>query len=291
GGGGGCPPPPPPAAGLQTAEYDLTSALSITDVVQLESQPDVQVIGIPSYRIYTVSLSSLPQHPSPLHDKRVRQALNYTVDKQSIIKNILFGRAQPLHGQLLRHDQMGFDPGFEDYPYDPARARALLAEAGYPNGFEIVFKAPAGRYPQDREVSQAIAGMLAQVGVRTTMQSLEPGEFLRQLRNRELAPMAFFGSAPPDDPSYQVFQYRSDWRYSYVQNPQIDALIDAGARDMDPASRNKTYQQLMRLMHDEVPAIFLYQGTDFYGTSRRLKNFAASGDGRLFLNELSLSQP
>ena len=278
------------AAGLQTGEYDLTSALAITDVLQLETQPDVQVIGIPSYRIYTVMLSSLAQHPGPLHDKRVRQALNYAIDKQSIIKNVLFGRAQPLHGQLLRHDQMGFDPALDDYPYDPARARALLVEAGYPNGVDIVFKAPAGRYPQDREVSQAIAGMLAQVGVRATIQSLEPGEFLRQLRNRELGPMAFFGSAPPDDPSYQVFQYRSDWRYSYVQNPQMDALIDAGARDMDPGSRGKTYQQLMRLMRDEAPSIFLYQGTDFYGTSRRLKNFAASGDGRIFLNEVSLSQ-
>jgi peptide/nickel transport system substrate-binding protein len=276
------------AAGLQTGEYDLTSALAITDVTQLETQPDVQVIGIPSYRIYTISLSSLEENPGPLHDKRVRQALNYAVDKQSIIKNILFGRAQPLHGQLLRHDQIGFDPSIADYPFDPARAKKLLAEAGYPNGFDLVFKTPSGRYPQDREVSQAVAGMLAQVGVRTDMQTLEPGEFLRQLRNRELAPMAFVGLAPPDDPDYQLLQYRSTWRYAYVHNPQIDALVDAGARDMDPASRGKTYQQLMKLMYDEVPVVFLYQGMDFYGATRRLKNFAASGDGRLFLMPLSL---
>lgn len=279
------------AAGLQTGEYDVTSALSITDVAQLETNPDLQIIPVPSFRIYTVSLSSLPEHPGPLHDKRVRQALNYAVDKESLVRDVLFGRAQVLDGQLLRPDQIGFDPAVKAYPYDPVRAKTLLAEAGYPNGFEVLFKYPSGRYPQDREVSEAIAGMLAKVGVRTTMMTLEPGEFLRQLRARELAPMAFVGLAPPDDPDYQMSQYRSTWRYAYVQNPAIDALIDAGAREMDPAARAETYQKLAHLMHEEAPVIFLYQGKDYYGAAKHVSGWLPSGDQQIFLYDVTLVVP
>jgi peptide/nickel transport system substrate-binding protein len=278
------------AAGLQAGEYDATSALSITDVAQLETNPDLQIIEVPSFRIYSIILSSLPIHPSPLHDRRVRQALNYAVDKNSLVQDVLFGRAQVLDGQLLRRDQLGYDPSVKAYSYDPGRAKALLAEAGYPNGFEIPFKFPSGRYPQDREVSEAIAGMLEKVGVRTKMIALEPGEFLRQLRARELGPMAFVGLAPPDDPNYQLSQYRSTWRYSYVQNPEIDALIDAGAREMDGEKRAQVYQKLERLMHDEAPAIFLYQGKDYYGAAKRVSGWHPTGDQQIFLYEVGLTR-
>lgn len=276
------------AAGLMAGEFDLTSALAITDVAQIETDSKLQVAAAPSFRIYTIILSSLAEHPSPLHDKRVRQALNHAVDKDSLVKNVLFGRARTLSGQLLRREQAGFDPDIKDFAFDPARARALLAEAGHPNGFEIVFKFPSGRYAQDREVSEAVAGMLAKVGVRTRMTVLEPGEFLRQLRAKELQPMAFVGLAPPDDPDFQVSQYRSSWRYSYVKHPGIDALIDAGAKEMDPQKRAATYRSLMRLMHDEAPALYLYQGLDSHGLSRRVRGFTPSGDSRLHLIGVSL---
>ena len=142
---------------------------------------------------------------------------------------------------------------------------------------------------QDREVSEAVAGMLAKVGVRTKMTVLEPGEFLRQLRQKELQPMAFVGLAPPDDPDFQVSQYRSTWRYSYVKNEKMDALIDAGARELDAAKRAATYQELMALMHDEAPVIWLYQGVDSHGLSRRVRGFVPSGDSRIHLQTVSLA--
>jgi peptide/nickel transport system substrate-binding protein len=277
------------AAGLMAGEFDLTSALAITDVPQVEADPKLQVAAAPSFRIYTIILSSLAEHPSPLQDHRVRQALNHAVDKDSLVKNVLFGRARILSGQLLRREQPGFDPEVKDYGFDPVRARSLLAEAGHPNGFEIVFKFPSGRYAQDREVSEAVAGMLAKIGVRTRMAVLEPGEFLRQLRQKELQPMAFVGLAPPDDPDFQVSQYRSTWRYSYVKNEKIDALIDAGAQEMNPQKRAATYRSLMRLMHEEAPVIFLYQGVDSHGMSRRVRGFVPSGDSRIQLSGVSLA--
>lgn len=275
-------------AGLTTGEYDVATNIPISAIDDINGQPDKRVIETPSYRIFQLILSSLEEHPSPLKDKRVRRAVNYAIDKQAIIKNLFSGHAFALNGQLLRHEQLGYDPQLKDYPYDPGKAKALLAEAGYPDGVEITFKFPSGRYAQDREVSEAIAGMLARSGIRTKMISLEPGEFLRQLRNRELQPMAYLGLAPLDDPDFQIAQYRSTWRYSYIKNAELDALIDAGARETDKAARAAIYQKAGRLMFDEAPVAFLFGGYDFYGVTKKLEGFTPRGDQRFFLHDVTL---
>jgi peptide/nickel transport system substrate-binding protein len=275
-------------AGLLAGEFHLATNMPITAIDQINSQPDLRVIDTPSYRIFQLIQSSLAEHPSPLQDKRVRQALNYAVDKQSIIDNLFAGRAFPLNGQLLRKEQLGFDPSIKDYPYDPEKAKALLREAGHPNGFEVVFKFPSGRYAQDREVSEAIAGMLAKVGVRTKMTLLEPGEFLRQLRARELWPLAYVGLAPLDDPDFQLAQYRSTWRYAYIKNATLDELIDAGARETDREKRAAIYRKAAQLMHEEAPVVFLFGGYDFYGVSKKLEGIVPRGDQRFFLHNATL---
>lgn len=278
------------AAGLTTGEYHVASSLNVTSALEVEANPDLTLVAVPSYRIYQVILSSLENHPSPLHDRRVRQALNHAIDTDTIISELLFGYGVRLHGQVLREPQLGFNPDLEDYAYDPQRARELLAEAGYPDGFTIDFKFPAGRYAQDREISEAIAGMLGEVGVQTNMIVLEPGEFLRQLRASELWPMAYVGLAPQDDPDLQVSQYHSTWRYSYIHNAELDRLIDAGRQEMDVDARAAIYREAMALMREEAPIIFLFGGVDFYGTSAEVQNFSARGDGRFFFYGVSLGR-
>ncbi len=275
-------------AGLTTGEYDIATNVPISSIADVNAQRDRRVIETPSYRIFQLILSSLEEHPSPLHDKRVRQAVNHAIDKKAIIDNLFEGRAFALNGQLLRQSQLGYDPSLKDYPFDVNKAKALLAEAGHPNGIEITFKFPTGRYAQDREVSEAIAGMLAKAGIRTRLVSLEPGEFLRQLRNRELQPMAYIGLAPLDDPDFQLAQYRSNWRYAYIRNAELDALIDAGAREIDVAKRGEIYRQAGRLMHDLAPVAFLFGGFDFYGVTRKLEGFTPRGDQRFFLHDVTL---
>lgn len=266
--------------GLLAGEYDIATNIPISSAAQVKAQKGLELISVSSYRIFTVGLSNLAIHKGPLHDKRVRQALNYAVDKQAIIDGLFQGQARALNGQILRKEQVGFDPELKDYPYDPAKAKALLKEAGYPNGLTIAFKFPTGRYAQDREVAEAIAGMLAEVGVKCEMISLEAGEFLRQLSARELAPMGYVGLAPADDPDPQWAQYRSDWRYSYVDNPELDKLIDAGAQEVDVAKRTEIYRKAARIMHEEASVLFLFQAVDLYGVTSRVKGFLPRGDQR-----------
>ena len=276
-------------AGLMAGEYDVINNIPVSDVADLRNRQDLTVIPVNSFSIVSLILSMLDEHKSPLHDKRVRHALNYAVDKKAIIDNLFFGGAVSLNGQLLRKTQLGYNPDLTDFPYDPAKAKALLAEAGYPNGFEIPFKVPVGSYQQGQEVAEAAAGMLAAVGVKPKIQLIEAGEYLRQLRARELGPMAMSGSQPPDDPHFQMSQYHSTWRYSYIKNAELDKLIDDGKMEMDPKKREDIYKRASVLFRDLAPVVFLYGGVTYFGTSAKVKNFHPRGDARFFFYNVSFA--
>jgi peptide/nickel transport system substrate-binding protein len=265
------------AAGTETGEYDLVLGISVNSVAQIEANPNLQLYTEPnSWRVYQLLLSMLKADPSPIHDRRVRQAINYAVDKNAIVKNLFLGRAKPLPGQVLPDFCFGFNPSLRPYPYDPEKAKKLLIEAGYPNGFEIPFKFPSGAHPQDREVCEAVAGMLSRVGINCKMIVLETGEWLTQLRNRKLGPMSFMGLGPVPEPHIWLSQYRSDWRYSFYQNPEFDKLLDAAKVLPNNKEREKLYHQLTQLMYDDAVIVFLYQGVDFYASTKRLNNWKPS---------------
>ena len=111
----------------------------------------------------------------PLKDRRVRQALNLAVDRQAIIKNLFMGRGRLLNTAAGANVTNGFDPA--PYPYDPARAKALLAEAGYGSGFELTLWQSLGRWTQAEEIAQVVSGYFEKVGVRTKLAVLEWAEY------------------------------------------------------------------------------------------------------------------
>ena len=276
------------AAGLKAGEFDLAIAIPAVDAIDIETLDGVDIYSGDVSRVFQLTLSSLPEHESPIQDKRVRQALNYAIDKQIIIDALYYGKAGLLNGQVVLPSQPGYDPDMRDYPYDPEKAAALLAEAGYPDGFEVEFRCPANRYPQGQETCEAISGMLSKVGIKTNITLLESGEFIRQLVNREYAPMGILGLGIPDDPSFGLAVYRSDWRYSYYQNPELDALIDAAASVTDPEERAAVIRQASQLMFDEAVIVYLFGGREFYGHSERLKNFATNTAQRYFFYDMEL---
>jgi peptide/nickel transport system substrate-binding protein len=121
---------------------------------------------------------AFPNEPSPFHDVRIRRAASLAINRKAICENVVHGAAEPW-GDILAPYQPGFDPNVKPHPYDPEKARALLKEAGYPNGFETTFTSghPAG----DKIEVQAIAADLARVGIKGKIIELEGGTYLRNL--------------------------------------------------------------------------------------------------------------
>ncbi|MBI4635460.1 MAG: hypothetical protein HY727_03835 [Candidatus Rokubacteria bacterium] len=159
------------AAALRNGEVDLITTVPPTLAHELERVAGLRVHRVPStWRVY-IGLNALRK---PLADARVRQALNYATDVDSIVKTVMDGNAQRTEGPFTPN-MFGYDPAVRGYTPDPARARRLLAEAGYPDGLELTLESPAGRYQGDKEIAEALGGQWQKAGFGPKVQVSEWG--------------------------------------------------------------------------------------------------------------------
>jgi ABC-type transport system substrate-binding protein len=218
----------------------------------------------------------------------VRQALNYAIDKKAIIDNILKGSGiqmavnlTPLH--------FGYDPTLKPYPYDPGKAKKLLAEAGYASGLKLVFNTPSGRYILDKEVSQAIAGMLSAVGIQTDMKVHEWGTYTQILTGKRLQDIGFIGwSLILSDADSTFFPYfNPESVFSYYSTPALKEKILKARTMLDEKKRLEIYKEIQREIFEEAPLVYLYQQIDHYGVAKRVKGFQVRGDELILLHKVS----
>lgn len=206
-------------------------------------------------------------------DKRVRQAINYGIDRDTIIKNVLQGYGKKLQGQLLTPDYApGFNPDLKEYPYDPQQAKSLLQQAGY-TGEQLTMYSPRGRYIGDAEISQAIAGQLKDLGLNIDLQVLEFSVWIQKLGSKDLTPIDFIGLSQAGDPDKMLGTYRCGNSFSYYCNQSFDQMLAAAADNADQTARAAQYKQITELMRDEVPVAFLWQQYDLYGASAKLQGW------------------
>jgi peptide/nickel transport system substrate-binding protein len=194
----------------------------------------------------------------PWDDPRVRRAVAHAIDRDLIIKRLLFGFADKMDGAVLK-DQRCYRPSPKAINYDPAKAKALLAEAGHPNGIDIEFYTANGRYPSDRQVAEAIAQMLRQVGFRVTLHAPEYVAFFSRVQKGEL-PMFYMGRGGQPDVAQafsQFFQTGVTKRIGY-SNPELDAKLQAIRTTFDEAKQCEILGEINDHLSQEVPAVFLW---------------------------------
>ncbi|MBX6351288.1 MAG: ABC transporter substrate-binding protein [Clostridia bacterium] len=248
---------------LLAGQADVIILPPISDLAALEQNPQVKVLVAPSDRTIFIALNT--QSPK-LKDPRVRQALNYAVDKDSIIKNVLFGAATKLDAPSAP-SLFGYCPVSDPYDYDPAKAKELLSEAGVSN-LSLKFIAPTGRYVQDFQAAQAIAGNLAAIGVDANPETMDWPTYIatitRPLAQNDLD-MHFLGWAPSYlDASQQMVQFeKSQWppnglATSFYTNPDVEALVAQADQEVDQQKRADLYCQAMQKIWDDAPWIFLW---------------------------------
>lgn len=284
------PEPSSRAAGLRTGEYDLAMNLPGIEVDAINNTDGLSVYEGEVARIFSLVLSSLDKHDTPVQNRLVRQAINHAIDKQSIIDALYFGKARALNGQVVLPTQPGYDPELTDYAFDPEKARALMAEAGYADGIDVDFRCPSNRYAQGLETCEAIAAMLQDVGIRANLVLLESGEFIGQFVRRELAPIGIIGLGVPNDPSFGLAVYQSDWRYSYYQNPEFDALLSSIRTEVDPDKRAELIRTASRVLYDDAAIAYLFGAQSFFGHSDQVEGFATNIAQRFFVHRFSLSE-
>lgn len=262
-------------AALVTGQVDVARGVPPSLVRQIEDSPRAKVMKVPSALNIHIVLDTLKE--GPLKDKRVRQAINLAVDKEAIIKSVLEGNGFAVGGPLTPV-MFGYDPSVRPYPYDPERAKRLLAEAGYPQGLSLTLNSPSGRYLKDKEVAEAISGQLQKVGIRAPVAIHEWGTYVSKWPDG-LSPMYMLGWAGTWDADGILYPLlRSGQRFSRWSNPEFDRLLDAARSTLDQSERLKLYSQASKLAHDESPWLFLFHGMDIYGVNRAIVDWEPTSD-------------
>ncbi len=274
-------------AELQTGNADVISGVSPFLVPKLKDTPNVAIQSVLSGRVIFVYINCFGQ--DALKNKKVRQALNYAIDRKSIIDNILTGSGVP-NAVGLTNYHFGFDPTLKPYPYDPAKAKKLLAEAGYPNGFKIEFDSPSGRYLMDKEISEAIMKMLNAIGVQTELKVMEWGTLVQIYSGKKLKDLGFIGwgnTLSDADGTLTPYYGNAASPFSYFSTPSLASKINQARTTMDSKKRIALYKQIQAELFDEAPLIYLYQQIDNWGVSKELKGFQARGDEKIILWNVS----
>jgi peptide/nickel transport system substrate-binding protein len=255
------------AAALRNNEVDLITTIPPNLARELEGVGGIRAQRVPSSWIIYLGLNAFKK---PLSDVRVRQALNYATDVDAIVKNVLEGNGRRLEGPLTPQ-MFGYDASVKGYPHDPARARKLLAEAGYPDGLEITLESPAGRYQGDKEIAEALGGQWQKAGFRPRVQVAEWGAYFKRYLGKQFQDAYLLGLGGPMQDADELYNLvSSKGRGLYYKNERVDALFDLGRGTMDMAKRRHVYRDLARAMVEDATWVFLLQQVDIYASRNRL---------------------
>jgi peptide/nickel transport system substrate-binding protein len=218
----------------------------------------------------------------PWDKKELRQAVAYAIDREAIIKTVLQGQAQILNGPFSR-GQYSYDPELRPtYSYDPGKARALVKQAGYPDGVDVELFTPVGRYVDDKQVSEAMAAMLRAVGIRATLKTPEWPTLWADVQKGRV-PFYYMGrglmiSGGPAISQY--FETGGSPRIGY-SNPVVDAALAKSRESFDRSSYTREINRALSVILDDAPAHFLWQHKILYGVARNVE-FTPRPDHRVF---------
>ncbi|HEX7101897.1 MAG TPA: ABC transporter substrate-binding protein, partial [Nitrolancea sp.] len=270
-------------AALQAGEVDISTLIPITNVPTIRADSKLDIRSVRSLFTIFVGMNTFK---APFTDVRVRQALNYAVDVDSLVKNLLDGHAYPL-GQICAPAVFGYNPDVKPYPYDPEKAKSLLAEAGFPDGFSTTLDTPSGQYLQDVEMSQAIAGQLAKVGVKVEVKAAEFNEYFDRWLAKKIDGLYFLGNTATtmDVDGVLGSHFDSKRRGLYYNSPESDDLIHQGQMEFDVAKRQQIYAQEQVYLHDQAPWIFLYNQENIFGVAKSLE-WKPNADDRIWVYEM-----
>lgn len=255
---------------LETGEADIISNVPPELVDRVNGAGSTVIREVPSLRM--IFLEFNPFEP-PFDDVRVRKAFNYAIDKASLIDDVLGGHASPMKGVNIP-GWLGYKPGdLTDYPYDPKKAKALLAEAGYGDGLTVDFWYPIGRYLKDKESAEAIAGQLREVGVTLNMNGSDINTLVQRIHTQKLSGLHFFSMAPLImDPDY-LFRthFYSKGLNQYGWTERTDKDIEAASSILVRVQREAIYSKLdAYLTNEHVPWVYMYLQNLIYGVNNSL---------------------
>ena len=292
-------------AALLSGEVDVIDDVPVLDTARIKADPKVEVVSRPGLRLIYLQMdqdreispkAKGPDGKNPLLKLKVRKALYYGINEDAIIKHVMNGVAFPA-SQFYPKAVFGYDETIKRPAYSPEKAKQLLKEAGYPNGFEITISSPNDRYVNDDKIAQAVASSLAKLGIKINVQAIPKKTFFPMTDRREASffligwscatgdASAFLdGIAHTHDKTKGYGRYNRG-RYS---NPEVDKLIEAASATVNQKERLEYMQKAQRiaLLQDQA-FIPLHFQVDLYAKFEKL-NWKARADHYFCYYDMSM---
>ncbi len=236
----------------------------------------------------------------PFDDVRMRQAVNYAIDKQSLVDNVLQGTATVATGPTPAAFSWAYNESLQPYPHDPDKARALIAEAGYGDGVEITFYVTEGGSGMLDPVPMgtAIQADLAAVGIDAKIETYEWNTFLGRVNpglegKADMAEMAWMTNDPDTLPFLALrtaaMPDEGGFNSGYYSNPEVDTLLEAARRATDQAERAQLYREMQEIVYEDAPWAFIASWKQNAVTTDRVDNFRLEPSFLLILRDVSKS--
>jgi glutathione transport system substrate-binding protein len=274
---------------LESGEVHFINNVPPDQIGRVEGNAKLKLLSTSTARIIYMAFRC---DRAPFSDKRVRQAINFAVDRQAIAKNILRGKAQaattPIAPMIL-----GGDVSLPPYNYDPEKAKALLKAAGA-EGATVNLGAPNGRYIMDKQVAEAVQGYLQKVGLKATLETPEWATYIGEILKADKAKydMHLLGwGVITMEPDYQVrdhYHSANNAKWNAYTNKELDRAMDEAVLIMDPAKARPAYHKIFATVWEDAPWLFLHYQPELIGVDKRMAGFAPLPDEWLRFQTIDL---
>jgi peptide/nickel transport system substrate-binding protein len=274
-------------AALLSGEVDVIEPVPVQDVDRIKGNANLKVMQGPELRIIFLGMDqkrdelqfSNVKGKNPFKDKRVRQAFYQAIDVDGIIKNVMRGAATP-NAEMLPPEVNGFAPDLaKRLPFDPEGAKKLLADAGYPSGFEVKLNCPNDRYVNDAAICQAVAANLARVGVKINLEAETKGTYFPKILRRDTSfYMLGWTSSTVDahNVMYPIMSSpgdggRGQFNLGAYSNARVDEITSQVASETDVKKRMALIREAIKLHQDDVGHIPLHQQALNWGVKKNVQ--------------------
>jgi peptide/nickel transport system substrate-binding protein len=239
---------------LKRGEVDLAYLLEVPQAQEIKRDPNLKLAFSGGIATFYLDFFDMWDPKSPWADPRVRLAASHAIDRRTLNEAETLGQSRPTGSFVPRNLQ--FAKVIEPHAYDPARAKALLAEAGYPGGFDAGELHP---FPPYYTMGEAVAGYLQAVGIRTRMRTMERAAFMSEWSAKKLKGVCLCITGVHGNAATRMSQYvPSDGTYAYGGWPELDALYKQQARETDPKKREALLHEIQQSLHDRVRFAMIY---------------------------------
>jgi peptide/nickel transport system substrate-binding protein len=287
----GVPERPTRLAMLKTGEANIAYLMIGDEAAAVKADPKLRLASVIPPAVWYLEFPEQWDPKSPWHDRRVRLAANLAIDKQAIneVERLGFGRPT---GSIIPR-QLEFALPLEPFPYDPARARQLLAEAGYANGFDAGDLNPA---PPFYTMAEAIGNFLGAIGIRTKMRTMERAAFMSAWGEKKFKGLLMVASGASGNAATRIETFVfSKGTYAYGGYPDMDDLFQQQAAERDRGKREALLHQLQRLMHERIMHAPIFEPATLHGVGPRVEEAAVGLTPLLYFaapyEEMRLKKP